>query len=171
MFYHIICPSIPLCTYNCCLFSFHYYVTSFVFYQKTECESIYYHFRHDHESSSFQKLARNKWIFQKIFMISFWESFQGCWLVIKSEGGKTVFLKSSNMLFLLKLNYLPKCVPVCLFLCVYVEGGVGSRVMRQAWFPWIVDGPLVSKTIIVRFEFFILLKKEGLNKKAYEDVF
>ena len=23
--------------------------------------SIYYHFRHDHESSSFRKLARNKW--------------------------------------------------------------------------------------------------------------
>ena len=35
MFYHIIlCPLIPLCVYNCCLFSFHYYVTSFVFYQK-----------------------------------------------------------------------------------------------------------------------------------------
>ena len=34
-----------------------------------------------------------------------------------------------------------------------------------------VDGPLVSKTIIVRFEFFILVKKEGPNKKAYEDVF
>ena len=35
IFYHIIwCPSIPLCVYNCRLFSFHYYVTSFVFYQK-----------------------------------------------------------------------------------------------------------------------------------------
>ena len=34
MFHHIIwCPSIPLCVYNCRLFSFHY-VTSFVFYQK-----------------------------------------------------------------------------------------------------------------------------------------
>ena len=35
MFYHIIwCPSIPLCVYNCRLFSFHYYVTSLLFYQK-----------------------------------------------------------------------------------------------------------------------------------------
>ena len=29
---------------------------------KTECKSIYYHFKRDRESSSFQKLARNKWI-------------------------------------------------------------------------------------------------------------
>ena len=64
MFYRMIiwCPSIPLCVYNRRLFSFHHYVTSFVFYQKTECKSIYYHFRRDHESSSFPKLARNKWI-------------------------------------------------------------------------------------------------------------
>ena len=63
MFYHIIwCPSIPLCVYNCRLFSFHYYVTSFVFYQKTECKSIYYHFRCEYESSSFRQLVRNKWI-------------------------------------------------------------------------------------------------------------
>ena len=34
MLYHIICPSIPLCVYSYPLFSFHYYVTSFVFYQK-----------------------------------------------------------------------------------------------------------------------------------------
>ena len=35
MFYHIIwCPSVPLCVSSCRLFSFHYYVTSFVFYQK-----------------------------------------------------------------------------------------------------------------------------------------
>ena len=35
MFYHIIwCPSIPLRVYNCRLFSLHYHVTSFVFYQK-----------------------------------------------------------------------------------------------------------------------------------------
>ena len=33
--YHIIwCPSIALCVYNCCLLSFHYNVTSFVFYLK-----------------------------------------------------------------------------------------------------------------------------------------
>ena len=29
--------------------------------------SIYYHFRRDHESSSFQKLARNKWICRETF--------------------------------------------------------------------------------------------------------
>ena len=44
------------------LFNFHYFVTSFVFYQKTECKSIYYNFRRDRESSRFRKLARNKWI-------------------------------------------------------------------------------------------------------------
>ena len=33
MFYHIIwCPSITLCAYNYCLFSFQYYVSMFVFY-------------------------------------------------------------------------------------------------------------------------------------------
>ena len=34
----------------------------FCILSKTECKSICYHFRHDHESSSFRKLARNKWI-------------------------------------------------------------------------------------------------------------
>ena len=35
MFFHIIwCSSITLCLYNCRLFSFQYYVTIFVFYQK-----------------------------------------------------------------------------------------------------------------------------------------
>ena len=34
----------------------------------TECKSIYYYyFRRYHESSSFQKLARNKWICQEIY--------------------------------------------------------------------------------------------------------
>ena len=55
-------PSIPLCIYKCCLFNFYYNVASFVFYQKKECKSIYYHFRRDHESSSFRKLAKNRWI-------------------------------------------------------------------------------------------------------------
>ena len=41
MFYHIIlCPLIPLCVYNCCLFSFHYYVTSFVFCQKQNARAF-----------------------------------------------------------------------------------------------------------------------------------
>ena len=34
----------------------------FCILSKTECKSIYYHFRRDHESSNFRKLARNKWI-------------------------------------------------------------------------------------------------------------
>ena len=29
---------------------------------KTECKSIYYHFRRDHERSSFRKLGRNNWL-------------------------------------------------------------------------------------------------------------
>ena len=33
----------------------------FCILSKIECESIYYHFRRDHESS-FPKLAKNKWI-------------------------------------------------------------------------------------------------------------
>ena len=31
-----------------------------IIYNQTECKSIYSHFRRDHESSSFRKLARNK---------------------------------------------------------------------------------------------------------------
>ena len=34
----------------------------FFILSKTECKSIYYHFRRDHESSSSRKLTRNKWI-------------------------------------------------------------------------------------------------------------
>ena len=34
----------------------------FCILSKTECKSIYYHFRRDHASSSFRKLVRNKWI-------------------------------------------------------------------------------------------------------------
>ena len=34
----------------------------FCILSKTECKSIYYHFRRNHESSSFRKLARNKCI-------------------------------------------------------------------------------------------------------------
>ena len=67
MFYTSWCPSIPLCIHNSSLFdlfNFHYYVKSFVFYQKPECKSIYYNFRRDQKSSSFWKLARNKWICQ-----------------------------------------------------------------------------------------------------------
>ena len=36
----------------------------FCILSKKQCTSIYYHFRRDHESSSFWKLARNKWIHQ-----------------------------------------------------------------------------------------------------------
>ena len=39
----------------------------FCILSKTECKSIYYHFRRDHESSSFRKLARNKWICREIY--------------------------------------------------------------------------------------------------------
>ena len=41
-------------------FSLFYYELCIL--SKTECKRIYYHFRRDHESSSFRKLARNKWI-------------------------------------------------------------------------------------------------------------
>ena len=37
----------------------------FYILSKTKCKSIYYHFRQDHESSSFRKLAGNKWICQE----------------------------------------------------------------------------------------------------------
>ena len=39
------------------LLCYEFYILS-----KTERKSIYSHFRRDHEYSSFQKLARNKWI-------------------------------------------------------------------------------------------------------------
>ena len=37
----------------------------FCIMSKKECKSIYYHFRRDHESSSFRKLARNKSVCRK----------------------------------------------------------------------------------------------------------
>ena len=39
----------------------------FCILSKTECVSIYYHFKRDHESSSYRKLARNKWICRETF--------------------------------------------------------------------------------------------------------
>ena len=39
----------------------------FCILSKTECKSIYCHFRRDHESSSFRKLVRNKWICRETF--------------------------------------------------------------------------------------------------------
>ena len=85
-----------------------------------------------------------KWVWFENFPITnFCELFQGPWHVIKSRGGKTVFLKSSNMVFLLKLNNLPKCVPV--FLCVFVGlGERGSRVMRGHDSPGLYSVRLLS---------------------------
>ena len=40
MFYHIIWPSIPSSVYNCCLFSFQYYVTIFNILSKTIYEHL-----------------------------------------------------------------------------------------------------------------------------------
>ena len=37
----------------------------FYILSETQCSSICYHFSRDHESSSFRKLARNKWIFRE----------------------------------------------------------------------------------------------------------
>ena len=47
----------------------------FCILSKTECKSIYYHFRHDHESSSFPKLARNKWICRETYDFFFRDQF------------------------------------------------------------------------------------------------
>ena len=47
----------------------------FCILSKTECKSIYYHFRRDHESSSFWKLARNKWICQEICDFFSWSIY------------------------------------------------------------------------------------------------
>ena len=62
------------------------------------------------------------------------------------------------MVFLFKSNNLPKWVPLCV--CLW-RGG--SRVMRGVCGLHSVYGPLVSKTT-VRFEFFILVKKQVSNK-------
>ena len=66
IFYHIIWYlSVPLCVYNCRLSSFQYFVTSFNTLSKTECISIQYYFRRDHESNGFRKPGVNKWICRK----------------------------------------------------------------------------------------------------------
>ena len=63
---------------------------------KTECKSIYYDFRLDHESSSFRKLARNKWICQEIcdfFSLSIY--FISHQFLIPASGNRTsVFIQS-----------------------------------------------------------------------------
>ena len=52
-----------LLCYECCILS------------KTECKSIYYHLRRDHETSSFWKLARNKWICRETFDFFPWSVY------------------------------------------------------------------------------------------------
>ena len=61
MFYHItsIYPNVRI-KFSFVQFSLLCYEFSIL--SKIESTSIYYHFRRDHESSSFRKLARNKWI-------------------------------------------------------------------------------------------------------------
>ena len=47
----------------------------FCILSKAECKSIYYHFRHDPESSSFRKLARSKWICRETWDFFFCDQF------------------------------------------------------------------------------------------------
>ena len=66
MFYHIIwCLSVSLYIYHCALFvQFSILCYEFCVLSKTMYEHLY-HFRCDHESSGFRKLAVNSWICQK----------------------------------------------------------------------------------------------------------
>ena len=64
IFYHIMwCPFIPMYIHKCRLFRFQYYIRSFNTLSNGMCGHMgnVYHFRHDHESSGFQKLVENKW--------------------------------------------------------------------------------------------------------------
>ena len=49
----------------------------FCILSKAECKSIYYHSRRDHKSSSFQNLARNKWICRETYDLFFLEGGGG----------------------------------------------------------------------------------------------
>ena len=50
----------------------------FCILSKAECKSIYYHLKRDHESSSIQKLARNKWICQETCDFFYEEDIFSC---------------------------------------------------------------------------------------------
>ena len=61
----------------------------FCILSKTECKSIYYHFRRDYESGSFRKLARNKWICREICDFFSWSIHSNNHGVTTITNGKT----------------------------------------------------------------------------------
>ena len=52
---------LPHCMYTIVVCSVFIIVKNFALYQK-QCKSIHYHFMRDHESSSFRKLATNRFV-------------------------------------------------------------------------------------------------------------
>ena len=77
----------------------------FCILSKTECKSIYYHFRRDHESSSFRKLARNKWICREtcgvFFVINKVTHVNIFFIRMKKQGNQSVCI-------ILLLNKIPR---------------------------------------------------------------
>ena len=61
MFYTSYDVHLSQCAYTIVVWSVFIIMLRICILSKTECKSIYYHFRCDHESNSFRKLARNKW--------------------------------------------------------------------------------------------------------------
>ena len=71
---------------------------------KTECKSIYYHFRRDHEyRRSFRKLAKNKWICWETYYFS--SPFSRLLQIIKIINA---FSKMYDVLGFLNFLYLPQ---------------------------------------------------------------
>ena len=69
----------------------------FCILSKTECKSIYYQYRRDHECSSFRKLARNKWICLEICDFFFVMNSKKCISALLATVNTNVFF--SMMIF------------------------------------------------------------------------
>ena len=66
MFYHIWCPSIPLCECNCRLFNFRHYVASFAFYQRENVWAFNTSLRVTMKAESFESFQSTTvfWLFR-----------------------------------------------------------------------------------------------------------
>ena len=115
MFYHIIwCPSIPLCVYNCRLFSFHYYVTSFAFYQKQNVRAFIMILRVTMKAVAFDSSSEINGFVEKLVIFSWWIKY--------------IFKRCSN-------TFAPKCIFVYLWsLAHYCKSFILKRYI-QTIFP------------------------------------
>ena len=84
------CPSLPLCVYNCRLFSFHYYVMSFAFYQKQNVRAFIIILGMTMKAVAFESQPEINGFVEKL-VIFFCDQFLKGFLISPCLFGRTIF--------------------------------------------------------------------------------